>query len=81
MRYNKEQILNDIEKLYALIETAYDLAGNLRDDFSGIKNVGANEQHLKNYCNTFRNKIYELRTLQFAFVNDARQIQEGGSND
>lgn len=60
----QEKILKSIELMYEQLESAYDLAGGIRDTFSHV------EQHqgiLKEYCNDVRRKIYELREVKGMF--------------
>lgn len=60
MKTKKQQeIATQLEDLYQHLEIAYDMAGGLRDSFTGI---GKDETQLKEFCNNIRGKIYELRT-------------------
>lgn len=55
------------------LSQAYEIAGNLRDEFTDI---GENEERLKDHCNTIRGKIYELRELRSNFSRLINQIEE-----
>lgn len=70
---NKKEILNDIQSMYEALEKAYDMAGGLRDSFTGVNPEG-NEYQLKQHCNIIRGKIYELRELKGHFVNEVKAI-------
>ena len=59
-----KQILEDKDKLYEHLMAAYELAGGLRDSFSGVDHSG----ELKEFCNTIRGKIYDLRELKGPFT-------------
>ncbi len=59
-----EEILEQTDKLYEHLMEAYEIAGGLRDTFSGVE---INEGPLKDYCNSIRGKIYEIRELRGGF--------------
>lgn len=51
----QKQIAAQLESLHQHLEDAYDIAGGLRDSFTGI---GEDEQQLKEFCNTC--KLYPM---------------------
>lgn len=69
-----KKILKQVDSLYDSLQSAYEEAGSLRDQFTGIG--GKREQLLKEHCNTIRGKIYELRLFRGGFkaiVNDTEE--------
>ncbi|GEM_PF-5689356 len=75
----KTKIFDHTEKLYDHLMEAYEIAGGLRDSFSGINaDGGENEGQLKEHCNIIRKKIYELRELRGKFKVEINKIREEG---
>ena len=68
-----EKILEHTDKLYEHLMEAYEIAGDLRDTFSGVE---TNEGKLKEYCNTIRGKIYELRELRGQFKTTIKTLEQ-----
>lgn len=66
-----EQILEYTDKMYEHLLEAYQIAGDLRDIFSGVE---INEGKLKNYCNIIRGKIYELRESKSQFKETIKTL-------
>ncbi len=66
------QILEHTDKLYDHLMEAYEIAGGLRDTFSGVE---TNEGKLKDYCNNIRGKIYELRELRGEFKSTIKTLE------
>jgi len=64
-----EIALKRIDKMYKHLLEAYEIAGGLRDTFTGVE---TNEGKLKEYCNTIRGKIYELREFKDEFKGTIR---------
>jgi hypothetical protein len=69
----KSEIIASTETLYSNLMEAYEIAGTLRDVFSGI---GNNEFQLKEFCNEIRQKIYELRKNEGKFFIEINKIEE-----
>jgi len=61
---NEKQIIEEIDKMYENLINAYEIAGGLRDTFTGI---GTNEGKLKEYCNLIRGKIYDINQFKYQF--------------
>lgn len=72
----KSEIFEQTDKLYENLLAAYDIAGELRDSFSGLNEKGGNNEYqLKEHCNIIRTKIYELRELRGKFKEEINKIQ------
>jgi hypothetical protein len=63
-----KEILEQTDKMYSLLMEAYEIAGGLRDSFSGISGSDSTEGALKNHCNSIRGKIYEIREMKGSFI-------------
>lgn len=68
-----EEILEHIDKMYDQLQQAYEIAGGLRDTFSGS---GPEEGKLKDYCNDIRGKIYSMRTVRGQFKDTVKRIPQ-----
>ena len=69
---NVDKIIESTDEMYEHLIKAYEIAGGLRDTFTG---VATNEGELKEYCNTIRGKIYELRELRGQFKTTIKTLE------
>jgi hypothetical protein len=70
-----KKVFEKTDMLYDHLMEAYEIAGQLRDSFSGIG--GENESELKEHCNVIRGKIYSIRELRGKFKEEIHKIGEG----
>ncbi len=67
MAITKKKTFEQTDKLYEHLQEAYEMAGGLRDSFTGVLDEGADEYQLKEQCNAIRKGIYELQKLRGKF--------------
>lgn len=68
-----EKILGHTDAMYEHLMKAYEIAGGLRDTFSGVE---TNEGKLKEYCNKIRGAIYELREFRGEFHQTIKSLEK-----
>ena len=69
----KKDIQEYKDQMYAHLADAYEIAGDLRDEFTGI---GENETPLKEHCNVIRGRINALKELSGHFQSLINKIKE-----
>lgn len=72
---NKRKIFNDAKALYINLEQAYEIAGELRDSFTGMED-NLKSGLLKEQCNIIRDQLYKLRELKGKFLRLIDSIEE-----
>lgn len=75
---NKQEIQTKADQMYDHINKAYDLAEDLRDSFSGIKDE-FDKRILKDHCNKIRSAIYNVRDEKGKFVRQIRDMVPGAT--
>lgn len=69
----KKDIQEQKDQMYTHLADAYEIAGDLRDEFTDI---GENETALKEHCNVIRMRIDELKDLKGRFQSLINKIKE-----
>lgn len=70
-----EQMIIQVQDMYAHLDQVYDTAGLLRDEFTDIDSI-TQQAYLKEHCNIIRQKIYELRELRGKFITAIKHIPQ-----
>lgn len=72
---DKKELLADMQVMYEHLNQAYELAGGLRDSFTGVDDMEL-QGALKIYCNATRTNINQVSEFRGAFADKIKSIEQ-----